>query len=158
MLGRSDGVLNPGGVRFGSAEIYDVIDTCFSGPNPPPKGHNVQRVVDSLVVGQMTEDNTDERVVLFVKLGEDEKLTPETAHAIKREIRVRRSARHVPCSIMQVGDIPYTLNGKRVEVPVKKILNGASLGSFNLGTLRNPEALEEYIGLRETLREELRRV
>jgi len=158
MLGRSDGVLNPGGVRFGSAEIYDVLDTCFSGPNPTSKGQNIQRVVDSLVVGQMTEDKKDERVVLFVKLDEGEKLTQKTAHTIKQEIRARRSARHVPCSIIQVGDIPYTLNGKRVEVPVKKILNGASLGSFNMATLRNPEALEQYVGLRETLREELRRV
>jgi len=98
MLGRSDGVLNPGGVRFGSAEIYDVLDTCFSGPNPTSKGQNIQRVVDSLVVGQMTEDKKDERVVLFVKLDEGEKLTQKTAHTIKQEIRARRSARHVPCS------------------------------------------------------------
>lgn len=90
---------NPGGVRFGSAEIYDVLDTCFSGPDSTSKGHNVQRVVDSLVVGQMTEDKKDERVLLFVKLEEGKKLTPETVHAIKQEIRARRSARHVPCSV-----------------------------------------------------------
>lgn len=80
-------------MRFGSAEIYDVLDTCFSASSP---SHNIQRIVDSLVVGQMTEDKKDERVVLFVKLEEGEKLTPETLHWIEREIRVRRSARHLP--------------------------------------------------------------
>lgn len=94
---------NPGGVRFGSAEIYDVLDTCFSGPNSASKGPNVQQVVDSLVVGQMTEDKKDERVVLFVKLDEGEKLTPETVYAIKQEVRVQRSARHVPCSVSDLN-------------------------------------------------------
>ena len=94
---------NPGGVRFGSAEIYDVLDTCFSGPTSTPKYHNVQRIADSLVVGQMTEDKKDERVVLFVKLDQGEKLTQETVQAIRQEIRVRRSARHVPCSVSHLN-------------------------------------------------------
>ena len=94
---------NPGGVRFGSAEIYDILDTCFSGPNSTSGGRNIQRVADSLVVGQMTEDKKDERVVLFVKLDEGEKLAHETVQAIKQEIRVRRSARHVPCSVSHLN-------------------------------------------------------
>lgn len=94
---------NPGGVRFGSAEIYDVLDTCFSGPTSTCKYHGVQRIADSLVVGQMTEDKKDERVVLFVKLDQGEKLTQETVQAIKQEIRVRRSARHVPCSVSHLN-------------------------------------------------------
>lgn len=98
---------NPGGVRFGSSEIYDVLDTCFSGPNSTSKGQNVQRVADSLVVGQMTEDKKDERVVLFVKLDEGEKLTAETVHAIKQEIRARRSARHVPGSVSHLNVFQY---------------------------------------------------
>jgi hypothetical protein len=94
---------NPGGVRFGSAEIYDVLDTCFSGPPATSKHHNAQRIADSLVVGQMTEDRQDERVVLFVKLDQGEKLTQETVQAIKQEIRVRRSARHVPCCVSHLS-------------------------------------------------------
>ena len=70
-------------------------------------------MVDSLVVGQMTEDNKDERVVLFVKLSEGEKLAPETVHAIKREIRVRRSARHVPCSVSHLTISRRPVSGPR---------------------------------------------
>ena len=100
---------NPGGVRFGSAEIYDVLDACFSGPPAISKHHNAQRIADSLVVGQMTEDGKDELVVLFVKLDQGEKLTQETMQAIKREIRVRRSARHVPCCVsFSMSNIPVS--------------------------------------------------
>jgi len=98
---------NPGGVRFGSAEIYDVLDTCFSGPVSISNNHGIQRIVDSLVVGQMTEDKKDERVVLFVKLDQGENLTQETVLAIKKEIRVRRSARHVPCSVSHLNVFRY---------------------------------------------------
>ena len=98
---------NPGGVRFGSAEIYDVLDTCFSGPPSISNNHGIQRIVDSLVVGQMTEDKQDERVVLFVKLDQGEKLTKETIQAINKEIRVRRSARHVPCCVSHLNVSRY---------------------------------------------------
>lgn len=98
---------NPGGVRFGSAEIYDVLDTCFSGPTSTSNCHTVQRIVDSLVVGQMTEDKKDERVLLFVKLDQGEKLTQETMRAIKEEIRIRRSARHVPSTVSHPNVFRY---------------------------------------------------
>ncbi|KAI0081811.1 acetoacetate-CoA ligase [Panus rudis PR-1116 ss-1] len=150
MLGRSDGVLNPGGVRFGSAEIYDVIDTCFA----PNATHFQHTIVDCLAVGQSIAQGTDERVILFVKLLEGEKLSAELETRIKGEIRARRSARHVPAKIIQVEDIPYTLNGKRVEVPVKKIINGAPIGSVNPATLRNPECLVEYERIGKELRAE----
>lgn len=152
MLGRSDGVLyvvystltacltlyssNPGGVRFGSAEIYDVIDMCFaSSATTSP----ALTIADCLAVGQMIDQGKDERVILFIKLTEGETLSPDLEKAIKHEIRQRRSARHVPArvrtfaapkrssrqllsaQIIQITDIPYTLNGKRVEVPVKKV-------------------------------------
>ena len=111
---------NPGGVRFGSAEIYDVLDTCFSGPVSISNNHGIQRIVDSLVVGQMTEDKKDERVVLFVKLDQGENLTQETVLAIKQEIRVRRSARHVPSSVSHLNVFryptpPYQGPSKRVD-------------------------------------------
>lgn len=80
-----------------------MLDTCFSGPASTSNYHNVQRILDSLVVGQMTEDKKDERVVLFVKLDQGEHLTKETVQAIRQEIRVRRSARHVPCSVSRLN-------------------------------------------------------
>ncbi|KAG8771042.1 hypothetical protein FRC16_006135, partial [Serendipita sp. 398] len=67
------------------------------------------------------------------------------------EIRSRRSARHVPALCLQVQDIPYTLNGKKVEVPVRKIINGAPISSINLATLRNPECLEEYVEIAQRI-------
>ncbi|OSD04284.1 acetoacyl-CoA synthetase [Trametes coccinea BRFM310] len=151
MLGRSDGVLNPGGVRFGSAEIYDVIEHCFA----PTSTHAAHTIVDSLVVGQSIAQGTDERVILFVKLLEGQMLTDELEKRIKGEIRARRSARHVPARIIQVDDIPYTVNMKRVEVPVKKIINGAPVSSVNPATLRNPECLAAYEAIGAKLRAEV---
>ncbi|KAI5124974.1 hypothetical protein M0805_007400 [Coniferiporia weirii] len=151
MLGRSDGVLNPGGVRFGSAEIYDVLDMCFKpGPTTPPE----HIVVDCIAIGQTASGGADERVVLFVKLHEGYTCTDELQRRIKAEIRTRRTARHVPERILQVTDIPYTLNGKRVEVPVKKIVNGAPV-TVNPATLRNPECIAEFVMLGSKLRAEV---
>ena len=86
---------NPGGVRFGSAELYDVIDMCFA----PNATHHAHTVVDCLAVGQSIADGTDERVILFVKLLEGEALSDDLVKRIKHEIRTRRSARHVPCEV-----------------------------------------------------------
>jgi len=151
MLGRSDGVLNPGGIRFGSAEIYDVIELCFS----PAVSHAGHTIVDCLAVGQSIAKGTDERVILFVKLLEGQTLGADLEKRIRAEIRARRSARHVPAEVIQVRDIPYTVNMKRVEVPVKKIINGAPISSVNPATLRNPECLVEYEALGQVLREKV---
>ncbi|KAF8195880.1 acetoacetyl-CoA synthetase [Mycena galopus ATCC 62051] len=134
MLGRSDGVLNPGGIRFGSSELYDVIDSAFCAAG---------KILDCLAVGQMLDG--DERVIMFVKLPDNEELSPALVQDIKNEIRARRTARHVPAElrgfsdpaikILQVRDIPYTLNGKKVEV---LIINGASLSIVNPSTLVKP--------------------
>ncbi|KAL5265159.1 hypothetical protein ACHWQZ_G006042 [Mnemiopsis leidyi] len=127
MNGRSDGTLNPGGVRFGSAEIYNVMDS-------------FPTIADSLCVGQKIKD--DERVVLFLKMAEGKKLTEELIKEVKLSIRSRLSARHVPSVIMEIADIPYTINGKKVEVAIKKIVSGEKVGAS--GALRNPEALDLY--------------
>ncbi|KAG8718896.1 hypothetical protein FRC08_004115 [Ceratobasidium sp. 394] len=149
MLGRSDGVLNPSGVRFGSSEIYEVLDQTFSSSAQPI-------ITDSLVVGQSIKGGADERVILFVKLAEGETLTAELRKRIRDEIRKKRSPRHCPEKILQIqGEIPHTLNGKRVEVPVKKIINGAPKSTINLSTLRNPECLDEYVEYGRQLRAEL---
>ncbi len=91
MLGRSDGTLNPGGVRFGSAELYTVLNA-FS------------QVEDSLVVGQKVGD--DERVIMFCKMKDGNEFTPELENAIREKIRVQLSARHVPAIILPIADIP----------------------------------------------------
>ncbi|KAG1754052.1 uncharacterized protein EDB91DRAFT_1043870, partial [Suillus paluster] len=118
MLGRSDGVLNPGGIRFGSSEIYNVLETCFSFSEERNANDTIE---DALVVAQSIEAGADERVILFIKLYSKGALSIEMEKQIRLEIRSRRSPRHVPARIIQVDDIPYTLNGKRVEVPVKKV-------------------------------------
>ncbi|KAI9482744.1 MAG: acetoacetate-CoA ligase [Benjaminiella poitrasii] len=136
MLGRSDGTLNPNGVRFGSAEIYNVVNKL-----------NVQdRIEDSLCVGQKLKDQDDERVILFLKM-KDAVLSDELVKKLKSTIRSELSPRHVPAFILPIGDIPYTINGKKVEVAVKKIISGRKVTAT--GTLSNPESLELYYNIPE---------
>ncbi|QDP73109.1 acetoacetate--CoA ligase [Legionella israelensis] len=132
--GRSDSVLNPGGVRIGTAEIYRQIE-------------KIPQVLDSVVVGQNWED--DVRVVLFVKLKEGIELSDELITTIRQTIRTHASPRHVPAKILQVKDIPRTISGKTVEVAVRKIIHGESIE--NVESLANPEALE-YFKNRDELR------
>ncbi|KAI9140335.1 acetoacetate-CoA ligase [Paraphysoderma sedebokerense] len=135
VLGRSDGTLNPAGVRFGSAEIYNIID-------------NFKEVEDSLVVGQQRPIDKDERVCLFLKMQPGQKFTKELVDRIKSRIRAELSPRHVPPVIVEVPDIPYTVNGKKVEVAIKKIIS-TGLKIEPSGTLRNPECLEFYYTIPE---------
>lgn len=132
MLGRSDGTLNPAGVRFGSSEIYEIVD-------------KIESVQDSLCVGQTLPSGEDERVVLFVQLRQDAKWSQDIVAKIKSSIRQGLSARHVPAVILQVHEIPYTVNGKRVEVPVKKLINGTPISKLTTSTMSNPECLKEYV-------------
>lgn len=87
---------NPGGIRFGSAEIYDVIENCFVPSASVPAAHTI---VDSLAIGQSIDGGTDERVVLFVQLPQGETLSPDLEKRLKAEIRARRSPRHVPSKV-----------------------------------------------------------
>lgn len=84
---------NPGGVRFGSSELYDVLDLCFSGSDVE------QNIVDYLAVGQTTDGGTDERVILFIKLSDGHNLSVHLEQRIKMEIRTRRTPRHVPARV-----------------------------------------------------------
>jgi len=136
MLGRSDGTLNPSGVRFGSAEIYNVVDEFL------PQG-----ITDSLCVGQKIKGEDDERVVLFLKMKDNVELADALIKNIKVKIRSELSPRHVPAFILPIGDIPYTINGKKVEVAVKKIISGQNV--LPSGTLVNPESLELYKNIPE---------
>jgi len=128
--GRSDATLNPQGVRIGTAEIYNVLA-------------NLSELDDCVVVGKRNEQ--DEQVVLFVKLTDNVKLSPELEQNIRKTISVGCSPRHVPAIIRAVPDIPYTLNGKKVELAVKKIIHGQTVG--NREALVNPESLDAFIGL-----------
>jgi len=128
MLGRSDATLNPQGVRIGTAEIYRVVE-------------QIEEIEDSVVVGK--KEDSDEIVVLFVKLREGKVLDENLSKTIKSTIRSGCSPRHVPSIIEQVPDIPYTINGKKVEVAVKKIIHGLEVK--NKDALANPECLDYFI-------------
>ncbi|KAJ0117737.1 cetoacetateligase [Diaporthe amygdali] len=130
-LGRADGVLNPSGVRFGSAEIYSVIERRFA-----------DQVHDSLCVSQRRPTDQDETVMLFLlmKPGHrfDTALVAEVRKAIARDL----SKRHVPKYIFETPEIPTTINMKKVELPVKQIVSGHKIKPS--GTLANPQSLDFY--------------
>ena len=125
IYGRSDATLNPQGVRIGTAEIYRVVE-------------KMKEFNDSLVVGVQKEG--DEQVALFLKMNDGCELTEELIKAIRLSIRQNCSPRHVPAIIRPVDDIPYTINGKKVELAVKKVIHGEEV--TNKDALANPEALE----------------
>ncbi|BGP13788.1 hypothetical protein JCM10213_006380 [Rhodosporidiobolus nylandii] len=130
VYGRSDGVLNPGGVRFGSSEIYSVVE-------------KVAGVEDCLAIGQKLPDG-DERFVLFVK-PTTSPLSPQVVDTIKSSIRTALSTRHVPAKVVELKKIPYTTNGKRLEVPTKKLVNAVKYESLNLSSAEDPECLRVFV-------------
>ncbi|MGZ8192493.1 MAG: acetoacetate--CoA ligase [Methylobacter sp.] len=134
IYGRSDAVLNPGGVRIGTAEIYRQVE-------------QVDEVLESLAVGQ--EIDGDCRIILFVVLRHGAELSEQLKMNIKQQIRQNASPRHVPAEILQVTDIPRTKNGKIAELAVRNIIHGRPVK--NQHALANPEALEQYLRIRELL-------
>jgi acetoacetyl-CoA synthetase len=132
IYGRSDATLNPGGVRIGTAEIYRQVEM-------------IEEIEDSLVIGQ--EWKNDVRVILFVKLNPGHELTDALKTKIKTAIRTNASPRHVPAKIIAVPGIPYTLNMKKVEMAVRKVIGGQPIS--NRDALMNPEILEYYAGIEE---------
>ncbi len=137
IYGRSDATLNPGGVRIGTAEIYRIIE-------------QMPEVEDSVVIGQ--EWQNDSRVILFLKMKPGNELTDELQQKIRTNIRKNASPRHVPAKILTVPDIPYTLNMKKVELAVQKMIHGREVK--NKDALKNPEALDFFADIKE-LNEEL---
>ena len=134
IYGRSDAVLNPGGVRIGTAEIYRQVE-------------KLDEVVESIVIGQDWEG--DVRVVLFVRLRPGKSLDPGLVKRIKDTIRANTTSRHVPAVILEVADIPRTKSNKIVELAVRAVVHGQAVK--NVEALANPEALEHFRN-----REELR--
>ena len=127
IYGRSDAVLNPGGVRIGTAEIYRQVE-------------KLDEVVESIVIGQDWEK--DVRVVLFVRLREGLTLDEALSKRIKDVIRTNTTPRHVPAVICQVPDIPRTKSNKIVELAVRAVVHGDPVK--NVEALANPEALEHF--------------
>jgi acetoacetyl-CoA synthetase len=127
IYGRSDAVLNPGGVRIGTAEIYRQVE-------------QLDAVVESLVIGQSWEG--DVRLVLFVVLRPGLVLDEALAGEIRRQIRENATTRHVPARILQVSDIPRTKSGKIVEIAVRDLVHGKPIK--NRDALANPEVLEQF--------------
>jgi acetoacetyl-CoA synthetase len=125
--GRSDAVLKPAGVRIGTAEIYNVVG-------------EMEEVADSLAISQSREG--DQRIVLFVQVGEGNALTEELKDKIKRRLRKDASPRHVPAVILEVPDIPYTFSGKKVESAVTNLVGGRPV--LNRDALRNPDSLDHF--------------
>ncbi len=132
MYGRSDATLNPGGVRIGTAEIYRIIE-------------QIEDIEDSVVVGQKWQN--DVRVLLFVKMKNGYELSDDLIKTIRNLIRSLASPRHVPAKIIAAPDIPYTLNMKKVELAVQKMIHGLEVK--NKDALKNPEALDFFSKVRE---------
>jgi len=130
IFGRSDAVLNPSGVRIGTAEIYDQVE-------------KLEEVADSLAIGQ--EWKGDQRIILFVKLVAGYNLTDEITDKIRKTLRENASPRHVPAKIITVPQIPYTLNMKKVESAVTNLIHGRPV--LNRDALVNPESLDYIAGL-----------
>ncbi|MDR5865728.1 acetoacetate--CoA ligase [Halomonas koreensis] len=130
--GRSDAVLNPGGVRIGTAEIYRQVE-------------KVEEVLESLCIGQDWGDDT--RVVLFVRLREGQVLDEALRRRIRDTIRANATPRHVPARILQVADLPRTRSGKLVELAVRNVVHGRPVK--NREALANPEALALFEDLPE---------
>jgi len=129
IYGRSDAVLNPGGVRIGTAEIYRIVES-------------FEEIAESIVVAQEWGDDT--RIVLFVRLQPGASLDSALERRLRDAIKTRASPRHVPAKILAVADIPRTMNGKIVELAVREAIHGRPVG--NLDALANPEALAYFVG------------
>ncbi len=127
IYGRSDAVLNPGGVRIGTAEIYREVE-------------QIPEVVESVVVGQHWDH--DERVVLFVRLKDGLRLDGELEERIRARVRANTSPRHVPARIVEVPEVPRTRSGKVVELAVRDVVHGRPVR--NREALANPDALDAF--------------
>ncbi len=130
--GRSDATLNPGGVRIGTAEIYNQVE-------------QMEEVVEAICIGQDWDD--DVRVVLFVRLAPGVTLDEDLTKRIKTKIRTGASPRHVPAKVIAVNDIPRTKSGKITELAVRDVVHGRAVK--NKEALANPEALDLFVGIDE---------
>ncbi|HSP88759.1 MAG TPA: hypothetical protein VLN45_11535, partial [Ignavibacteriaceae bacterium] len=127
VYGRSDATLNPGGVRIGTAEIYNIVEL-------------MEEITDSIVVGQNWKN--DIRIILFVVMKKKHSLDDDLITKIKTNIRNNASPRHIPNKIFEVIDIPRTINGKKVEIAVTRLIHNEEIE--NKDVLANPESLQQF--------------
>ena len=130
IYGRSDATLNPGGVRIGTAEIYNTVE-------------KLDEIVECLVIAQNW--NSDVRIVLFLKLKSDFKLTQQLEEKVVNQIKTNLTPRHVPAKLIAVPDIPRTRSGKITELAVRDIVHGKEIK--NKEALANPEALSHFANI-----------
>lgn len=130
VYGRSDATLNPGGIRIGTAEIYRSVES-------------IHEITDSVVVGKTI--NGDEKVILFVVLRNDLILDEKLEFHIRDVIKSSLTPRHIPYAIIQIKEVPVTINGKKVELAVSKVLNNEAVK--NISSIANPESLKQFENL-----------
>jgi acetoacetyl-CoA synthetase len=132
ILGRSDATLNRHGVRIGTAEIYRAIDM-------------ITEIKDSLIVN-LEQEGGKHFMPLFVLMNEGVELDESIKNKIKSTLKKEYTPRHVPDAIIEVKDLPYTISGKKMEAPVKKILLGFEISkAINIDSMKNPESIEFFI-------------
>ena len=132
IFGRSDTTLNPGGVRLGTAEIYNIVE-------------KLEEIQESIVIGQSWKN--DIRIILFIVLNKGYNLTSEIKNKIKDAIKIDASPRHVPSKIISISEVPKTKNGKLVELAVKQTVEGEKIK--NLEALANPDSLKQFRNIKE---------
>ncbi len=138
IFGRSDAVLNRNGIRIGTGEIYSTVE-------------GMKEVKNSIIIGYRNSNNIY-KIILFVELQTGIKMTSELETKIKKHIREELSPRHVPDVIISVPQIPETLNGKKIEVPLARIMEGDPVNSvINRESLKNPYSLDYYIKIKSQL-------
>ncbi len=138
IYGRSDATLNRHGIRIGTSEIYRTLD-------------QIDEIEDSLILN-LELDEGNHFMPLFVKMKGSEMLSENLIKRINRTLRKENSPRHVPDSVILVKDIPYTISGKKMETPIKKILMGMPLEkSINFDSMRNPESVDFFIEFAKTI-------
>ncbi|XP_055957561.1 acetoacetyl-CoA synthetase isoform X1 [Patella vulgata] len=132
MLGRSDGTLNPNGVRFGSAEIYHIVES-------------FKEIADSVCVPQRKSDGSEERVILFLKMAPGSEFNKDLITSLKSSVRTYLTSRHVPSVILPIADIPYTISGKKVEIAVRQAIHGEDV--LQRGAFSNPSSIDLYYNI-----------
>ena len=129
--------LDPSGIRFGSGEIYAIVEAA---------PFNTE-ISNTLCVGRRRQQDSDEDVFLFVIMNQGYTLSPDLRNRLKDAIKRGLSSRHIPRFIIEVPDIPTTINGKKVETPVKQVISGKDIKAS--ATVQNPEALEYFKKFRD---------
>ena len=137
MQGRSDATLNRNGIRIGTSEIYMALD-------------KLENIKDSLIIELPLKEDSESQLLLFVVAASI--LNDDLKNKIKKQLKEHCSPRHIPNRIIAVNEIPYTISGKKMEIPVKKLFSGMAIEKIlALGSMRNPKSLNEFIEIQKKM-------